>query len=397
MFFRQRPFQTRVFLATAGIAAIVLVSLVTLPQWLARQARLDVLRQHVAEIAELAAASVDGTLHRQLGEPDNFNADLYDRALAPLVRFHGAIPEAFYVYTMVVRDGEPYFVLDTAASPDLETPHKLRASAYMEHFRLREEYTSDWLDQLASGRTWVTPSFQVDDYGYFLTGHAPIRDSAGGYSGFTGVDFDLGYYLSQEARFTRIGWGSVAGVLALSLGIGYLVARYHFALHFEMRRHYESSIRDELTGLLNRRGALEAVTGLSRSSPGHAALLIDVDGLKAINDTLGHAAGDNVITRIAEALRESLRPGDIAARIGGDEFLVIAPDCTPAAAEHMARRIISAVAAPSGTLPRCSVSIGITTDKGTVADFDGLYRQADEALYLAKSDGRNRFAVAPVA
>ena len=146
----------------------------------------------------------------------------------------------------------------------------------MERFRLRAEYTSDWLLQLSSGQTWVTPTFQLDDYGYFLTGHAPIRDGQGRYSGFVGVDFDLGYYLAQEKRFRNIGIGSLAAVALVALLIGFLVARYHFDLQHQMRRHYDSSIRDELTGLLNRRGALDAVSRmLTDPHSAHAALLAD--------------------------------------------------------------------------------------------------------------------------
>lgn len=371
-----------------------MVTIVAVPQWLAQQARLEVLRLHVAEIAQLAATTVDGDLHRELLEPAQFTTERYEQALAPLVRFHSAIPDAFYVYTMTEREGATYFVLDTANSQDLASGRMLRASGYMERFELRDEYASDWLEQIAAGRTWVTPTFQVDDYGYFLTGHSPIRDSQGRYSGFVGVDFDLGYYMAQEERFRAIGIGSLVAVLAASLLIGFLVARYHFDLHHQMQLHYHSSIRDELTGLLNRRGALEAVTrSLPRPSASHAALLIDIDGLKTINDTLGHAAGDAVISRLAATIRESVRNDDIAARIGGDEFLIVAPDCNVETAQLIARHILDRFASPDSGLPASSVSVGISLETGKEADFDGMYRRADEALYRAKSLGKNRSAV----
>jgi diguanylate cyclase (GGDEF)-like protein len=393
MVFRRRPFQPGVFLATAGIAALVMVTIVGVPQWLAQRARLEVLRLHVAEVAQLAASTVDGDLHRQLLDPANHSPELYDRALEPLVRFHSAIPDAFYVYTMVERQGETFFVLDTSTSPALATPHKLRASAYMEPFRLRTQYASDWLEQIGAGKTWVTPSFQLDDYGYFLTGHAPIRDSQGRYSGFVGVDFDLGYYMAQEERFRIIGIGSLVAVALVALLIGFLVSRYHFDLHHQMQRHYDSSIRDELTGLLNRRGALDAV---SRMPPdpdsAHAALLVDIDGLKAINDTQGHAAGDAAITRLAATIRATVRGNDIAARIGGDEFLIVAPRCTEEAAAKIAAQIINRLSSPSENQPACGVSVGISIETGP-ADFDGMYRRADEALYRAKGEGKNRSVV----
>ncbi len=394
MLFRRRPFQAAVFFAAAGIAALVMVTIVAVPQWLAQQARLEVLRLHVGEIAQLAASTVDGDLHRQLLDPANYSTDLYARALAPLVRFHSAMPDAFYVYTMAEREGQTWFVLDTAASPDLVSRNRLRASPYMERFELRQEYENDWLEEIAAGHTYVTPTFEVDDYGYFLTGHAPIKDAQGRYSGFVGVDFDLGYYLAQEARFRAIGIGSLVAVLAASLLIGFLVARYHFDLHYQMQRHYHSSIRDELTGLLNRRGALQSVAGaLPHPSASHAALLIDIDGLKTINDTQGHAAGDAVITRLAATIRDSVRNDDIAARIGGDEFLIVAPNCNIEVAELIARHVLERFAEPAPDLPGCSVSIGISIEDGTEADFDGMYKRADEALYRAKSQGKNRSAV----
>ena len=80
---------------------------------------------------------------------------------------------------------------------------------------LRDEYRSDWLDELAAGRTYVNEGFQYDDYGYFLTGHAPIRDSAGQIAGFAGVDFDLGYYMRDESRFRSIGAVSIGLTLLL--------------------------------------------------------------------------------------------------------------------------------------------------------------------------------------
>lgn len=394
MLFRRRPFKAGVFFAATGIAALTLVTMVTVPQWLAQQARLEVLRTHVGDVAQLAASTVNGDLHRQLLDPANYSRDRYDRVVAPLVRFHSAIPDAFYVYTMAERDGRTWFVLDTATSPDLASKNKLRASGYMELFILRPEYENGWLKEIAAGHTYVTPTFEVDDYGYFLTGHAPILDSQGRYSGFVGVDFDLAYYLAQEARFRAIGIGSLVAAFGTSLLIGFLVARYHFDLHYQMQRHYHSSIRDELTGLFNRRGALEAVAGTPpHPNSSHAALLMDVDGLKTINDTRGHAVGDAVLARLAATLRESVRNDDIAARIGGDEFLIVAPRCNLEAAELIARHVLERFAEPAANLPDCSVSIGISIERGAEADFDGMYRRADEALYLAKSRGKNCCAV----
>ena len=191
----------------------------------------------MGEIGQVAASVVDGDLHRKLLDPANYSDELYARALSPLVRFHSADPNIFYLYTMVDRGGVAYFVLDTAASTDLRTKNKLRASAYMERFDLREEYKNDdWLQQIAAGKTYVNRTFEQDDYGEFLSATSPIYDSEGRYSGFVGVDFDLQYYFAQEARFRTIAIDSVIAALIGSLVIGYLVALYYSAMHGRMQQ-----------------------------------------------------------------------------------------------------------------------------------------------------------------
>ena len=351
----------------------------------------------MGEIGQIAASVVDGDLHRELLDPANYSDELYARALRPLVRFHSADPNIFYLYTMVDRGGVPYFVLDTAASPDLRTDNKLRASAYMERFDLRPEYKNDgWLDQVAAGKTYVNPTFEQDDYGDFLTATAPIYDSKGRYSGFVGVDFDLQYYFAQEARFRAIAINSLIAALIGSLIIGYLVARYYSAMHGRMQQLYDISIRDSLTGLLNRRGAIATIGKLlARHQASNAMLLVDVDNLKMINDLRGHATGDAVIALTAEAVRESIRAGDQCARFGGDEFLIFAPGCDVVEATKIANRIMGRLSGQSLPLAgaRFSVSIGIVVHDGAHANFDRMYRDADAALYQGREDGKSCIGV----
>ena len=392
-----RRFDRSAFVIASLTAAIVLVSLVATPQWLSKQARWEALRAHVGEIGQVAASVVDGDLHRKLLDPANYSDELYARALRPLVRFHSADPNIFYLYTMVDRGGVPYFVLDTAASPDLRTDNKLRASAYMERFDLREEYKNEnWLDQIAAGKTYVNPTFEQDDYGDFLSATSPIYDSEGRYSGFVGVDFDLQYYFAQEARFRDIAIGSLAAALIVALAIGYLVALYYSAMHDRMQQLYDSSIRDSLTGLLNRRGAIATIEkSLARHQTSNAMLLVDVDNLKMINDLRGHATGDAVIALTAEAVRESIRAGDQCARFGGDEFLIFAPSCDVDEATEIANHIMGRLSGQSMPLAgaRFSVSIGIAVHDGVHADFDRMYRDADAALYQGREDGKSRIGV----
>lgn len=392
-----RQFTPRTFWIVMLAAAVVLGAIVAIPQWLSKQARLQVLRSHVAQIAQLAASVVDGDLHRQLLDPANYTPELYARTLEPLVRFHSADPEIFYVYTMVEREGRSYFVVDTAASSDLVTRHAVRTSDYMEPFEtLDQEPDADWLQRIAAGKTYVYPSFLHDEYGYFLSGHTPIYDSQGRYSGFVGVDFDIQYYLAQEAHFRAISIGTLAAAFMMALLIGYLAARYDHYYNNRIDEQYRISMRDELTQLLNRRGAMHSIDkAFAAHASSYAAILIDVDDLKGINDNHGHAAGDGFLRKVADAMRTSVRDADICARLGGDEFLVFAAGCDLDAATEIARRILGKVGIADITSPRQAfgVSIGICVASPPHANFETLYRSADEALYRAKSAGRNRYVI----
>jgi diguanylate cyclase (GGDEF)-like protein len=297
---------------------------------------------------------------------------------------------------MVDLGGIAHFVLDTAASPDLRTNHRLRASAYMERFDLRKKYEDDWLQQIAAGKTYVTPTYEKDDYGYFLTAHVPIYDSQGRYSGFIGVDFDLQYYLAEEARFRAIEIGSLVAALVVALLIGYLVALYHSDMLQRLRVLYDRSIRDGLTGLLNRRGATDAINkSLALHAASNAMLLVDINNLKMINDMRGHVTGDAAIARTAQAIRESIREGDECARMGGDEFVVFSPDCDADGAREIAQGILAKLSRQGIPLAgaRFSVSIGIAVHDGASSDFARMYRDADAALNHAREDGKSRIGL----
>lgn len=390
--------QLHILLGSAGLIAVMMLALVTIPQAMSRQARLEVLRSHVGEVARVAASAVDGDVHRHLMEGGATAAELA-AARARLLQMHGAWPEARYVYSMGARNGSAFFVLDTAQDPAFAAKRTLRASAYMEPFQLRAEYASNWLEELAAGHTYVNPDYQYDDYGYFLTGHAPVFAADGKTAGFVGVDFGLDYFLAEEARFKRIEMASILGALLLSLMLGIVYSRHHFRQQIELHRHYESSMNDSLTGLLNRRGADAAIRAATQSSGAgqqrsHAAMLIDIDHFKNINDSFGHAEGDAVIARLARALRAPLHEGAVSARLGGDEFLLFVPDSDRATAERVATQLLDAVreAAGHGGVP-FAVSVGVGVAGAEEGGFDLLYSRADSALYQAKAAGKNRYAI----
>lgn len=148
---------------------------------------------------------------------------------------------------------------------------------------------------------------------------------------------------------------------------------------------------DPLTRCANRRGLLQAARLLPGRRP-FAVIAADLDGLKGLNDRLGHEAGDAVLTRFADSVRSVLRAGDTCARIGGDEFIILAHEADRDGAVRLAERILAAMAGePTG------VSLGIATARDPDA-FDLAVEQADQAMYRAKREGGRRYCVAsPVA
>ena len=155
---------------------------------------------------------------------------------------------------------------------------------------------------------------------------------------------------------------------------------------------------DALTGLLNRGAILAALqTELSRGScKGQPAgvLLVDLDCFKQINDTRGHLAGDSVLRDAAERMKSAVRCYDSVGRYGGEEFLVVLPDCSAEAARQYAERVRAAVgdqaySSNGESFPvTCSVGVAWCADSAT-RDADRLIRDADLALYRAKGLGRD--------
>jgi diguanylate cyclase (GGDEF)-like protein len=122
-------------------------------------------------------------------------------------------------------------------------------------------------------------------------------------------------------------------------------------------------------------------------------MMLDVDNFKQFNDRYGHIAGDRVLVAVASALREYLRPTDLIARFGGDEFAVLLPDVESQQAAQTAERVREQIAAlsPPSLSTAVTVSIGVTGRSGQ-DDVSGLVHRADEAMYEAKANGRNRVA-----
>jgi diguanylate cyclase (GGDEF)-like protein len=187
-------------------------------------------------------------------------------------------------------------------------------------------------------------------------------------------------------------------VLARLVGLVGLLAR-----DVAQRRALEAQLsfqafHDPLTGLTNRRRFMETTANAlaERSKAGTvAALFLDIDDFKTINDTLGHAAGDDALVVVADRIRSCLDGSGVAARLGGDEFGVLLRDLPDERqATDVAERLLSSLSAPiliDGEPASVAASIGIAVDTPTTSTVDDLLGDADIAMYRAKAQGKGRY------
>ena len=188
--------------------------------------------------------------------------------------------------------------------------------------------------------------------------------------------------------------GQTVGATAITRDISYRRQAERQLLH--------GALHDAVTDLPNRASFLERVSqalARMRRDPDYrfGVLFVDCDHFKAVNDSLGHAAGDRLLVEIARRLRASVRPGDVVARLGGDEFTLLLEDVTGLPeAEHVAQRVLESMASPftlEGREVRASASIGVVLSEPHYEEALDMLRDADLAMYRAKELGRARFQV----
>jgi diguanylate cyclase (GGDEF)-like protein len=201
-------------------------------------------------------------------------------------------------------------------------------------------------------------------------------------------------YLPQ---FLRNNAGNIAWLLSLLLSLT-LVRLFIGHLVAVSNEYYRASTFDFLTNLFNRRAAMQLLESelarASRSGRTLCVMQLDIDFFKKVNDQYGHDGGDEVLKLFARVLSGSLRQGDIAARIGGEEFLLVLPDTDLVGAQIVAERVLTQVRQARldyhGTCIQITCSLGIAAWQGPQDDLQALLIRADELLYQAKQQGRDR-------
>jgi two-component system cell cycle response regulator len=182
--------------------------------------------------------------------------------------------------------------------------------------------------------------------------------------------------------------------------------RYAEALRQNVKASIELAVVDSLTGLNNRRYLETHLAALLETAAGRGGplslMILDIDHFKTVNDTFGHAAGDEVLKAVALRSRRVIRAADLMCRYGGEEFVVVMPDTSVETAEKIAERVRLAIEcdpfAIEGGIRNIDVTVSIgLADRGHDADPEVLIQRADRALYRSKHAGRNRVTTAAAA
>ncbi|HPA89390.1 MAG TPA: EAL domain-containing protein [Quisquiliibacterium sp.] len=241
-----------------------------------------------------------------------------------------------------------------------------------------QEGRARWIPDLAA-EPQLARRYQAERLGARAAFLAPILDESGN-------ALSLLLFLSPASYQADQFLSQVAEILSRNLSL-YLQRKA------AENRLMHQSLHDALTDLPNRVYLTHQLeTRLARAEPS-AVLYIDLDRYKIINDTLGHSVGDQVLIEVATRLRESIRPQDVAGRIGGDEFILLLTGLSDRAEiERIARRVLAAIEKPFVLMNRAyflsaSIGVAIAPDDGTDAKL--LVKCADSAMYRVKSEGRN--------
>ena len=296
-----------------------------------------------------------------------------------LRRIQVAIPNTRFAYLMTRRNDEILFLAD--AEPTDSKDYSPPGQVYY-------EATNILRGVFLTGQPAVEGPV-ADRWGAWVSGFAPIVESqTGSVVAIFGFDVSAENWNATIARFRFLGIGISALVTAVML----LFGLFGFKQHRHAAKIRYAARHDPLTGLVNRRVFAEELQQRisGHGSKGIAVLYLDLDHFKDVNDTLGHAAGDELLCAVAGRLNNHVRRADCVGRFGGDEFAIIVGATNVAVeAEKLAGRLIGALREPyeiNGNQIRSGASIGIALCKSNNDDAERLMSYADMALYQAKRE-----------
>lgn len=192
--------------------------------------------------------------------------------------------------------------------------------------------------------------------------------------------------------------GIINSLSATSLLLHAAALSVRFTLSMQLSLFHTAN-RDSLTNLYTRRRVLQRLRQMDAKPPvaSNAVILLDIDHFKSINDQYGHEVGDVVLQRVADIVGDCVRSTDIAARWGGEEFLVLMPDTTSTQAQDVAQRIMTCIREQAGSIADAKLQVTATVAVATMLAnevFKETLNRADQMLYLGKQEGRDRMMLA---
>ena len=290
----------------------------------------------------------------------------------------------------VVQTGPTIAKLDLGLDPG--TPFLKR----MEIYRPEQVVTMEELHAVAGRKLHLR---KIDDAGLQLKGVFVPGQAGGGV-----IDLSFGIHVKDAVRDHAL-TSTDFSPIDISIDLLYLIEanaaamqasrRLNDRLQTAMFAAEERALTDMLTGLSNRRAMELLQNRLHRAGREYALMHIDLDFFKAVNDTLGHAAGDAVLRAVSRAMLQEIRKEDTVARIGGDEFVIVFPNAmTYKRLGDLAERLIRRIEQPvdvGGEICKVSASIGVALCQDAVATPEQILHNADVALYEAKRAGRGQY------
>jgi diguanylate cyclase (GGDEF)-like protein/excisionase family DNA binding protein len=335
-------------------------------------ARMEEQKRDLQFAADEAAARLSLADHLDLLENGSHEGPEYERIRATLREVRSAHPRAETMITEArLDDLRCVIMVDSDEDPD-------KAIAPGE-----VAFSCDLETETFAGRRHDANVVYIDSWGVWMAAAAPIRDG--------GAVVGLVSVCAAPEGMSLSGSGSAAGSAFAEI--------LRSAAARQTRAEIES-MTDELTGLSNHRRFQESlrehVDAALSDDAGLALLFCDIDNFKALNDRRGHLVGDDVLRRVAQVLSSSIRRGDVAARYGGDEFVVLLAGAGADQAAEVAERIRERVAGleVGSEAEHPTISIGSATLPGDSFGRGDLLAKADRAMYAAKERGRDRVVAA---